>query len=190
MSLVSVLLSVLIVLTFLSTSISSKAQADSGRKGFPLASSAFAPGASIPKPYTCSGADHSPELHWGDPPAHSTIPPGTKTFALIMDDPDAPSGTWVHWTVWNMPSTVHEIAMDFPREAERPDGTRQGRNDFGKVGYNGPCPPAGKTHRYLFRVYAVDAKLDLAPGATRAELDSALKGHVLAEVEYMGTYRR
>lgn len=167
-----------------------KAQTTSARKTFPLASSAFASGSTIPRQYTCSGADQSPELHWGDSSAHGTVPAGTVTFALVMDDPDAPSGTWVHWTVWNIPASVHELGENFPRQADQLDGTRQGRNDFGKIGYNGPCPPPGKTHRYFFRLYAVDTKLDLPAGATRAELDSALKGHVLADAEYMGSYRR
>ncbi len=160
------------------------------QKELQLASSAFASGSAIPPQYTCSGADQSPALHWGDPSAHGTLPAGTVTLALIVDDPDAPSGTWVHWTAWNIPAGAHGLAESFPRQAERPDGTRQGRNDFGKVGYNGPCPPPGKAHRYFFRLYAVDVKLDLPAGATRAELDSALKGHVLAEAEYLGTYRR
>ncbi len=165
-------------------------QPKSAQKSFQLVSSGFASGAAIPRQYTCDGADQAPELHWGDPPVHGDVPAGTVTFALVMDDPDAPSGTWVHWIVWNIASGEHGLTANFPRLGDRPNGTRQGRNDFGKIGYNGPCPPPGKTHRYFFRVYAVDTKLELPPGATRAELDAALKGHVLAEAEYMGTYRR
>ncbi len=151
---------------------------------FKLTSSAFASGGAIPREYTCDGPDQSPELRWNESPA------GTMTFALVMNDPDAPVGDWVHWVVWNMPSDEGGMTKGFSRTAELPNGTRQGHNDFRKIGYNGPCPPPGKAHRYFFRVYAVDTKLDLPAGATRAELDSALKGHALAEAEYMGTYRR
>ncbi len=157
---------------------------------FQLTSSAFGRGSSIPGQYTCDGADASPELSWGDTPADGNAPQGTVTFALVMNDPDAPVGDWVHWVVWNIPATSHGVVASFPREEQLRNGTRQGRNDFGKIAYNGPCPPPGKTHRYFFRVYAVDARLDLAPGATRAQIESALKGHILAQAEYMGTYRR
>lgn len=159
-------------------------QAKQPHMSFQLSSSAFASGVVIPREYTCDGADESPDLHWADPP------PGTATFALVIHDPDAPAGDWVHWVAWNIPKTSHGVAGNFPRDEQLADGTRQGRNDFRKIGYNGPCSPPGKAHRYFFRVYAVDTKLDLAPGVIRSQLDSALKGHVLAEAEYMGTYRR
>jgi hypothetical protein len=158
-------------------------QATSLRMKFQLTSSAFTSGGAIPREYTCDAADRSPHLQWSEPPA------GTVTFALIMADPDAPSGDWVHWVVWNIPETSRGIPEDVRRQEQLTDGTRQGRNSFGKVGYNGPCPPPGQTHRYFFRVYAVATKLDLPAGASRDELDSALKGHVLAEAEYMDTYR-
>ncbi len=153
-------------------------------KEFHLSSPAFASGAAIPQQFSCQGADVSPELQWTDPPA------GTAAFALIMDDPDAPSGTWVHWVVWNIPAGEHGTEQSFPRQDQLPNGTRQGRNSFRKIGYNGPCPPPGKTHRYFFRVYALRTEMELPPGATRGELDEALKGHVLGHAEYMGTYRR
>jgi len=174
----------LIVLAVALTAIAgaqSQTMSSSTPKAFQLKADAFDAGAPIPRQYTCDGADQSPHLHWTDPPA------GTVSVALVMDDPDAPSGVWVHWVAWNIVST-HGVAENFPKQSEVPPGTRQGRNSFGKVGYNGPCPPQGQTHRYFFRVYAVDSKLDLPAGASRAELDSALKGHVLAEAEYMGTY--
>ncbi len=190
MRLANLVVSAMIIPVVALAPLSLKVQGASMQKELQLATSAFAPGSAIPPQYTCSGADQSPELHWGNPSWHGTLPAGTVTFALIVDDPDAPSGTWVHWTAWNIPASAHGLAESFPRQAERPDGTRQGRNDFGKIGYNGPCPPPGKTHRYFFRLYAVDRKLDLPAGATRSELDSALRGHVLAEAEYMGTYRR
>ena len=117
-------------------------------------------------------------------------PPQTRSFALIVDDPDAPVGTWVHWVIWNIPATTHLLPENVPRSARLQSGALQGRNDFGKTGYNGPCPPPGKTHRYFFRLYALDANLTLQPGATRQELDAAMKGHIIAKAEHMGTYRR
>jgi len=159
-------------------------QSSSPPHSFQLTSPAFASAAAIPRQYTCEGADQSPGLKWGNPPV------GTVTLALVTNDPDAPVGDWVHWVVWNIPPATHEMPANFPRQPELPNDTRQGRNDFGKIGYNGPCPPPGKTHRYFFRLYAVDTKLDLPAGATRTELGRALQGHILAEAEYMGTYRR
>jgi len=153
-------------------------------KGFQLASNDFPPGAAIPRQHTCQGADESPELHWSEPPA------GVLTFALVVDDPDAPAGTWVHWVAWNIPAAEHGMAANFTRQEQTANGTRQGRNDFGKIGYNGPCPPPGKTHRYFFRLYALDSKLDLHAGATRTQLDTAMRGHILAKAEYMGTFKR
>ena len=151
---------------------------------FSLTSSGFGSGAEIPQQYTCKGADDSPALDWSGAPAK------TAGFALIMDDPDAPAGTWVHWVLWNLPATVHSLPQGVPKQDQPGDGSRQGRNSFKKVGYNGPCPPAGKSHRYFFRLYALDAKLDLAAGASREQLDAAMKGHVLAQAEYVGTFHR
>jgi Raf kinase inhibitor-like YbhB/YbcL family protein len=161
-----------------------EAQATRVRQPFQLTSSAFAPGAMIPSQYSCTGTDISPALHWGDAPV------GTQSFALIVDDPDAPAGDWVHWTMWNIPATSHELAENVPKQEHLADGSRQGRNDFRKTGYNGPCPPGGKTHRYFFRLYALDTTIDLKPGAAKADLDAAIKGHVLAQAEYMGTFKR
>jgi Raf kinase inhibitor-like YbhB/YbcL family protein len=151
---------------------------------FMVNSSAFGPGAAIPKKFTCQGPDASPALEWSGSPAK------TASFALIVDDPDAPAGTWVHWVLWNLPASAHSLPEGVPKLEQLDDGGRQGRNDFRKVGYNGPCPPPGKTHRYFFRLYALDGKLDLAPAATRQELDAAMQGHILAKAEYMGTFRR
>jgi hypothetical protein len=146
-----------------------------------LASTAFDGGASIPARYTCDGLDVSPPLAWG------AGPPGTVSYALVMDDPDAPAGTWVHWVAWNLART--ELAEDLAREARLPDGTCQGKNSWGRVGYGGPCPPAGE-HRYFFRVYALDRRLDLAPSTDADDLRAALRGHVLAEGELHGRYAR
>lgn len=160
------------------------APSNSSQMSFKLTTSGFVAGDTIPGQYTCEGSDQSAALQWNG------APQGTVTFAVVMHDPDAPAGDWVHWVAWDIPATSHGIPANLPRQEQLADGIRQGRNDFHKIGYNGPCPPPGKAHRYFFHVYAVDERLDLAPGATRAQLDSALKGHVLAEAEYMGTYRR
>ena len=149
-----------------------------------LKSTAFAPGAVIPKKHTCEAADVSPALEWSGTPAR------TVSFALIMDDPDAPAGTWVHWVLWNLPASAHELPEAVTKQDQLGDGTRQGRNSSRKIGYNGPCPPPGKPHRYFFRLYALDEKLELAPGASSSDLQEAMKGHVLGQAEYMGTYRR
>jgi Raf kinase inhibitor-like YbhB/YbcL family protein len=151
---------------------------------FSLKSSAFASGAEISKKFTCVAADVSPALEWSGGPAN------TGSFALIMDDPDAPAGVWVHWVLWNLPAGAHSLPESVAKREQLEDGSRQGANDFRKIGYNGPCPPPGKPHRYFFHLYALDAKLALAPGATRQELDAAMKGHVLGQAEYMGTFRR
>jgi len=148
-----------------------------------LSTTAFTPGGLIPLPYTCDGSDFSPDLEWEDAPA------GTRSFALIMDDPDAPRGTWVHWLIYNIPAPAFRLAAKLPREAEHPSGLKQGANSWGRIGYNGPCPPSG-THRYFFRLHALDAELDLPGGADRAALEAAMAGHVLDRAELMGTYSR
>lgn len=145
-------------------------------------SSAFELGGTIPARHTCSGDNVSPPLDWSGAPA------ATRAFALVVDDPDAPAGTWVHWTVWNLPAT----ATGLP-EGVKPDaaGMLQGTNDFKKPGYGGPCPPRGHgAHRYFFRLYALDQPLPLSAGATRAEVDLAMRGHVLAEATWMGKFWR
>jgi len=149
-----------------------------------VSSSGFASGASIPNKYSCKGEDVSPALEWTGAPAN------TAAFAIIMDDPDAPAGTWMHWVMWSVPATAHSLPEGVPRREQLPDGARQGRNSFGKIGYYGPCPPPGQTHRYFFRVYALDRKLDLQAGADRSQLDAAMNGHVLAHSEYMGTFHK
>ena len=151
--------------------------------GFTLTSAAFREGGMIPPAHTCDGRDASPPLAWTGPP------PGTNSFALISDDPDAPGQTWVHWVVYNLSPSARQLPEAFPPDEERPDGTRQGMTDFGRVGYGGPCPPGG-THRYFFTLYALDAMLSLPPGATKPQLEAAMKGHLLAEAQLMGTYRR
>jgi len=149
-----------------------------------LSSPDFTSGGTIPKQFTCDGADTSPALEWGDPPQ------GTQSFALIVDDPDAPVGTWVHWVLFNLPASARSLGQNVPKKEELPDGSRQGRNDFGTTGYGGPCPPAGTPHRYFFKLYALDAKLGLKAGATKKDVERAQQGHVLAQGEWMGRYGR
>jgi Raf kinase inhibitor-like YbhB/YbcL family protein len=149
-----------------------------------LSSPSFSNGGDIAKKFTCDGADTSPQLSWTDPPA------GTKSFALLVDDPDAPVGNWNHWTLWNLPSSARGLPEDMSKDARLPDGSQQGLNDFHRTGYNGPCPPPGKPHRYYFKLFALDAKLDLKAGASKPELEAAIKGHILAQAESMGRFGR
>jgi len=148
-----------------------------------IKSSAFKEGAIIPRKYTCDNIDISPPLEW------SQVPDGTKTFALICDDPDAPMGTWVHWVLFNLPGNILELSENVPKLEVLKNGARQGKNDFGKIGYGGPCPPSG-THRYYFKIYALDKELDSKPGITKKELLKAMEGHILAEGQLMGRYKR
>jgi Raf kinase inhibitor-like YbhB/YbcL family protein len=149
-----------------------------------LTSSAFEEGATIPKEFTGDGQDTSPPLQWGG------APEGVKSFALICDDPDAPRGTWVHWVLWSLPADQHELPAGVPAKPSRPGGARQGKNDFGNPGYGGPAPPRGKPHRYFFKLYALDTTLDLPEGATKQQLEQAMKGHILASGQLMGKYAR
>ncbi|MGA3263326.1 MAG: YbhB/YbcL family Raf kinase inhibitor-like protein [Terracidiphilus sp.] len=151
---------------------------------FALQSTAFANGGEIPRKYTCDGADLSPALSW------ENVPAGTQSLALIADDPDAPVGTWTHWIIWNIPAQAAALVEGVPKVEVLDDGARQGTNDFRRIGYGGPCPPPGKPHRYFFKLYALDAKLDVKAGAGRKELELAMKGHMLAQAQWMGTYRR
>jgi len=144
----------------------------------------FASGGTIPKRFTCEGADLSPALEWSAPPS------GTESFALIADDPDAPAGTWVHWVAFDLPPTLRSLPQAVPKKEQLPDGTRQGQNDFGKTGYGGPCPPPGKVHRYFFKIYALDTKLNLPSRATKKDVERAMQNHVLAQGEYVGRYSR
>jgi Raf kinase inhibitor-like YbhB/YbcL family protein len=149
-----------------------------------ILSTTFRNGQPIPKDCTCDGENRSPHLAW------SEIPVDTRSFALLCDDPDAPRGTWVHWVLFNLPADAVELAPGVPRTPELPSGARQGLNDFGNIGYDGPCPPPGKPHRYFFRLHALDCALNLAPGVTRSDLDTAMAGHSLADTALMGTYQR
>ena len=142
-----------------------------------LTSSAFQHEKSIPQKFTCQGEGISPELSFHD------IPPNTQSLVLIVDDPDAPSGTYDHWIAWNIPPDKQGLS-------EGETLMNQGKNGYGQTGYKGPCPPPGKAHRYFFKLYALDANLLLSDGAVKSEVESALEGHVLEKTELMGTYQR
>jgi hypothetical protein len=150
---------------------------------FELTSTAFAPEKPIPRKYSCDGEDISPPLQWSDPPQ------GTQSLVLIADDPDAPMGTWVHWVLYNLPANTRTLPEAVPPDANLSDGSRHGRNSWKRLGYGGPCPPRG-THRYFFKLYALDTMLELEAGATKDQLLQAMKGHILAQTEVMGTYAR
>lgn len=138
----------------------------------------------IPAKYTCNGAGISPQLTWSTPPA------ATASFALIVTDPDAPRGTWVHWVLYNLPAETRALPEGLPALGQLPDGALQGRNDFGEIGYGGPCPPSGAPHHYVFTLYALDIKLNLPVGATRAQVEAAMQGHILASGKLIGIYQR
>jgi Raf kinase inhibitor-like YbhB/YbcL family protein len=148
-----------------------------------LTSSAFGEGGMIPNKYTCDGADVSPPLKWG------SIPDATKSFALICDDPDAPVGTWVHWVYYDIPAKIRDLPENVTPDERPASGGVQGINDFRRIGYGGPCPPGG-THRYLFKLYALDTLLNLSPGATKNQVLKAMENHVVDHVQLMGKYRR
>lgn len=148
-----------------------------------IRSSSFKAGESIPSRFTCDDTGVSPPLSW------SIVPPGTKSFALIVDDPDASSITWVHWILFNIPATQRELLEDIPKTDTLENGATQGMNDSGETGYSGPCPPSG-THRYYFKLFALDTELELKTGITKKELLKAMEGHMLEEGQLMGRYKR
>jgi Raf kinase inhibitor-like YbhB/YbcL family protein len=148
-----------------------------------VTSSAFQEGGMIPPKYTCDGEDVSPPLEWDG------IPDEAQSIALISDDPDAPMGTWVHWVLYNLPADARGLEEGIPANEVLTNGAKQGTTDFGRVGYGGPCPPGG-THRYFFKVYALDAQVEPAPAATKEQLLKAIQGHILAEGQLMGKYKR
>jgi Raf kinase inhibitor-like YbhB/YbcL family protein len=150
-----------------------------------LTSDAFANGQSIPAKYACTGRNISPALTWNDPPA------GTQSFALIMDDPDAPMGTWVHWVLFNIPADRRGLEEDLPVTGKNvdPNAIFVGKNSSNNIAYDGPCPPSG-THRYYFKLYALDTQISLLPGATKEQVLREMEGHILAQGELMGTFSK
>ena len=155
---------------------------------FSLTSPAFQEESTIPKKFTCDGADLSPALQW------KGVPNGTKSFAMIMDDPDAPPGTWVHWILYNLPATVTALPEGVAKKEEGPSGSKQGLvwgvDSFSRVGYFGPCPPPGTPHRYYFKLYALNTLLDLPPKATKLQVEAQMKNHILGQATLMGRYGR
>jgi Raf kinase inhibitor-like YbhB/YbcL family protein len=152
--------------------------------GITVTSTAFAASKPIPVKYTGQGEDVSPDLSWKD------TPDGLVSFALVCEDPDAPAGTWIHWTMWNIPAESTGLAQDVPTSTSLPDGSVQGVTSAGTSGYHGPMPPRGNAHRYYFRVYALDTMLSLSASANRVQLDAAMREHVLSQGQLMGTYQR
>lgn len=151
------------------------------KTSFELRSPDFEPGGRIPSSFTCEGEDRPPRLAWGDPP------PGTRSLALVLSDPDAPGGSFLHWLVYDLPPDTRSLGGAAPLPAE----AREGRNDFGRRGYGGPCPPPGdRPHRYVFKLYALDTQLELTPGADGAAFHAAAKGHLLGEASLEGNYGR
>ena len=149
-----------------------------------VTAAAFKEGTPIPPRFTCTEKDLSPALAWAGAPA------GTKSFALVCDDPDAPMGTWVHWVIFNLPADSTGLPEGVPAEPKLAAGAVQGKNSWKKIGYGGPCPPPGKPHRYFFKLYALDGMLPLDSNAGSRNVEDAMQGHVLAEGHVMGTYQR
>lgn len=161
----------------------SKTKSKEGKMAMQLTSSAFKEGGSIPVQYTCDGKNISPPLKW------SNVPQGTKSLALICDDPDAPHGTFVHWVLYSIPPAVTELKENVPPDSQLSNGAKHGMPGFNRLGYGGPCPPSGK-HRYFFKLYALDFVPALSPGATKEALLKVMDGHILEMAQLMGTYQR
>lgn len=177
-----ILVITLILICFYQDKNQSTAQVKGGKK-MEINSPAFEAGGLIPPQYTCDGQNISPPMSWTNVPAH------TKSLALICDDPDAPVGTWVHWVIFNLPADLKELPENTPPQKTLQNGAKQGKNDFRKIGYGGPCPPSG-THRYFFELYALNTVLNLEAGVTKADLLKTMEGHILAESRLMGKYKR
>lgn len=181
-------LAFLVVLGGISVAVRTRAKSSPAARStvtFQLTSTGFETGQSIPARFTCSGENVSPPLHWSGAPA------GTRSFVLIMDDPDAPAGVWVHWVLYDLPASQSSLPSLSAAASRLPGGGLEGRNNFRKIGYGGPCPPPGRPHRYFFRLYALTVNsLSLPPGATRQQVDDAMRGKILGEAELMGTFGR
>jgi Raf kinase inhibitor-like YbhB/YbcL family protein len=148
-----------------------------------LTSASFEADSAIPAKYSCDGTDVSPALAWNEPPA------GTQSLALVVDDPDAPTKTVIHWLIYDLPPGTRALPEGVPTKPKLPDGSRQGKNDLGKIGYGGPCPPPGPAHHYFFKLYALDYHTGLKPQATAAEVEKAIKGHILAQAELIARFQ-
>ena len=174
---------VIVMWILILSSLSPNLNAGGNKMKFVITSSAFSEGGMIPRKYSCDGPDVSPELIW------EGVPEDTRSLALICDDPDAPVGTWVHWVLFNIPAGEKGVAAQIAPDATLSNGARHGTNDFRRLGYGGPCPPGG-THRYYFKLYALDTTLPLGAGATKAQVEAAMAGHILASAQLMGKYKR
>lgn len=181
---ISWFLGVMIVLTACQGARPEPSKPEAATAALRLESSAFSAEGLIPKQYTCDGQDLSPPLSW------SEVPAATQSLVLLCDDPDAPIGTWDHWVLFNIPPTVRSLPEGISTEAEIVGIGTHGLNSWKRLGYGGPCPPQGSTHRYYFRLYALDTMLDLEAGAGKKEVERAMTGHVLASGELMGCYGR
>jgi len=173
----------LLLIGTLLTALPVSLQGEEARGRIEVHSAAFSEGEAIPSDFTCDGADMSPPVEW------SSVPSGTKSIAILMEDPDAPSGDWTHWLAYDLPPSLTQLPAGVPMSKKIPSGGIQGRTDFGKTGYSGPCPPRG-IHRYFFRIYALDAMLGLKPEASKQELSQAMQGHILAQGHLTGIYER
>jgi Raf kinase inhibitor-like YbhB/YbcL family protein len=149
-----------------------------------ISSTVFQEGDRIPSKYTCQGQDVSPPLMWGESVE------GTQSFVLIMDDPDAPGGIFTHWVLFNIPSDCRDLPEGIPTQEELTSGGLQGKNDFRRIGYGGPCPPPGRAHRYRFTLYALDQPVDLKAGVSKKQVLDAMQGHILAQGQLTGIYQR
>jgi Raf kinase inhibitor-like YbhB/YbcL family protein len=179
-------LCLILVLTFTGCNRSSRARAQTApaaaQSAFALASPAFHDQGAIPAQYGCTGSNFSPPLEWSNPPA------ATKSFTLIVTDPDAPSGNFAHWIVYDLPATTRSLPQALSADERMSQGGTQGKNNFGKIGYGGPCPPTGAQHHYVFKLYALDSMLGLPSGASASQVEQAMQGHVLAEADLTGTF--
>jgi Raf kinase inhibitor-like YbhB/YbcL family protein len=172
-----------IVCAFQSARMSEAGKARGRKVQIKVTSAVFHEGDMIPKRYTCDGANVSPPLAW------TGVPQNTKSIAVLCDDPDAPMGTWVHWIMFNLPASARDLPEHVPTDLVLKSGAKQGAGDSGRIGYDGPCPPGG-THRYYFKVYALDRQLDLEPGVRKGPFAKAIEGHILAQGHLMGKYSR
>jgi Raf kinase inhibitor-like YbhB/YbcL family protein len=175
---------VLLLLASFSGCISNNTEEERIMETISVYSDVFEEGGTLSKEYTCDGKNISPDIGW------KGIPEGTKSIALIMDDPDAPGRTFVHWVIYNIPEESTGLPPGVSKNESLSDGSLQGKNDLGEIGYYGPCPPPGKPHRYFFKVYALDTKLDLKSGVNKSKLEDTISGHVLAKGELIGKYGR
>lgn len=164
--------------------VSSSAFEEDVKTTIVLSSTAFKEGEKIPVRYTCDGQDISPDLTWDESPQL------TEVFVLIVDDPDAPGGIFTHWVLFNIPSNIYQFGEGVPTQGQLENGTLQGKNDFGRIGYGGPCPPKGSSHRYRFTIYALDQRLKLEAGVSKKQVVNAMQDHILAQGRLTGTYQR